>query len=131
MSGAAVFVSRWSGTLGFADPRERLGAPTAILDPLVSVLYEIDGKLVERIAAADPAAADLIADVRRRRSIAKLPDAEHRVALVVALFERVLVPAAVGSDRWYGACQRYLELLYAFDDAQRQISDAGCWALKR
>jgi hypothetical protein len=51
-------------------------------------------------------ASALLADTRWRRAVARLPDAEHRVALVVALFERVLVPSAVGSDKWYGACAR-------------------------
>jgi hypothetical protein len=128
MDGAAAHAgSGWFGTMGFDDPRERASrnAGNPLLDPVADTLADVEDGLLQRLADGEATATALLADTRWRRAVARLPDAEHRVALVVALFERVLVPSAVGSDKWYGACARYFELLFAFDDVEAQIRDAG------
>ncbi|MEJ7791993.1 MAG: hypothetical protein WKF65_08500 [Gaiellaceae bacterium] len=127
MDGAAAHAgSGWFGTIGFTDPRERANRSAG--DPLLDVadtLADVEDELLQRLADGEATASAFLADTRWRRAVARLPDAEHRVALVVALFERVLVPSAAGSDTWYGACARYFELLFAFDDVEAQIADAG------
>jgi hypothetical protein len=128
MEGAAAHAgSGWFGTMGLTDPRERASrnASNPLLDPVAEALADVEDDLLQRLADGDATASALLADTRWRRAVARLPDAEHRVALVVALFERVLVPSAVGTDKWYGACARYFELLFAFDDVEAQIADAG------
>ncbi len=127
MEGECAFADDWFGSTGFTDPRERaLNVPSSpMLDPAAHVLDDLDSNLLERLAAGDEPAAELLADTRWRRTITGVPDAEHRVALVVALFERALVPSAVRSDKWYGACQRCFELLLSFDDIERHVRDAG------
>jgi hypothetical protein len=131
MDGECGYASDWFGTMGFRDPRERAlrltGSP--VLDPVAHVLADVDPDLLDRIADGEGRAADFLADTRWRRAISTVPDAEHRVALLVALFERALVPSAVGSDKWYGACKRYFELLRSFDDVHQQVWDAGHYAL--
>jgi hypothetical protein len=128
MEGAAAHAgSGWFGTMGFTDPRERAtrNAGNPLLDAVADTLADVEDDLLQRLADGEATATALLADTRWRRAVARLPDAEHRVALVVGLFERVLVPSAVGSDKWYGACARYFELLFAFDDVEAQIADAG------
>jgi hypothetical protein len=128
MDGAAAHAgSGWFGTMGFDDQREHAtrGGGNPLLDPVAETLADVEDELLQRLADDEATATALLADTRWRRAVARLPDAEHRVALVVALFERVLVPSAVGSDKWYGACARYFELLFAFDDVEAQIADAG------
>jgi hypothetical protein len=133
MDGSAAHTSAgWFGSMRFRDPRDRMlefqGAPAH--DPLASALADLDDELLERIAAREPAALDLLADTRWRRAIAALPDAEHRVSLVVALFERVLVPSSVGGDKWPDACRRYLRELFMFDDVAQQLWDAGYYGTR-
>jgi hypothetical protein len=122
------FLSAW-----FSDPREwalrSRGHP--MLDPAGQVLAELSSDVLEKIAEADRPALDLLSDTRWRHAVASLPDAEQRVALVVALFERVLVPSAIGTERWFGACQRYFEFLLAFDDVNRQVWDAGYYGVHK
>jgi hypothetical protein len=128
LEGAAVHTSLgWFGSMGFGDPRERAVEPRGnpVDSPLAETLPDLDEELLRRIADREATAVDLLADTRWRRAVVSLPDAEHRVSLVVALFERVLVPSSVGGDKWYGACKRYLEPLFMFDDVERQIWDAG------
>ncbi|MEJ7791970.1 MAG: hypothetical protein WKF65_08375 [Gaiellaceae bacterium] len=128
MDGAAAHAgSGWFGTMRFDDPREHAtrGGGNPLLDPVAETLADVEDELLQRLADDEATATALVADTRWRRAVARLPDAEHRVALVVALFERVLVPSAVGGDKWYGACARYFELLFAFDDVEAQIADAG------
>jgi hypothetical protein len=125
--------SGWFGPAWFSDPRQRdLNRPPVVphLDPIAHSLPDLDDNLLRRIADGEPKAVELLADTRWRRAVANLPDAEHRVSLVVALFERVLVPSAVGTGKWYGACERYLELLYAFGDVTHQIWDAGYYGVR-
>ncbi len=133
MDGAAAHAgSGWFGTMGFDDPRERASrnAGNPLLDPVADTLADVEGELLQRLADGEATASAFLADTRWRRAVARLPDAAHRVALVVALFERVLVPSAVGSDKWYGACARYFELLFAFDDVEAQIADAGEYGVR-
>lgn len=131
MEGECGYANDWFGSTGFRDPRDRaLGATgSPMLDPAAHVLDELDADLIERIAAGDSTAVELLADTRWRRTISAVLDAEHRVALLVALFERALVPSAVGSDKWYGACKRYFEFLLSFDDIERQVHDAGYYGV--
>ena len=128
MDGAAAHAgSGWFGTMGFGDARERASrdAGNPLLDPVADTLADVEDELLQRLADGEATVSALLADTRWCRAVARVPDPEHRVALVVALFERVLVPSAVGSDKWYGACARYFELLFAFDDVEAQIRDAG------
>jgi hypothetical protein len=132
MDGDCCYASHWFGSMGFRDPRERaLSEPdTALLDPTGRVLPDIEAGLLQRIADGDVSARELLADTRWRRAIATVPDAEHRIALLVALLERALVPSAVASERWYGACARSFGLLLPFDDVRRQVWDAGYYGVR-
>ena len=133
MNGEAAYASSWFGTTQFTDPREeavRLADLTTMTDPAADALAQLEPELLQRIADSEEAALELVADTRWRRSVAHLPDQEHRISLAVALFERALVPSSVGTDKWYGACKHYFEALLAFDDVLGQIKDAGFYGVQ-
>lgn len=130
MHGECAYANSWFGTFGFEDPRERaLRLSFPLTDPAADVLVDLDEGVLDQLAAGAPVAQELLADIRWRRAVAVLPDAEHRISLLVALFERILVPSSAASSKWYGACERYFEWLFAFDDVRRQIWDAGVYGV--
>jgi hypothetical protein len=132
LNGAAAFTSGWWGSAGFSDPRvTHLPPLPALMSPVSSRLGDVDDGLIGRIAAADSDAQDLVADLRWFKDTMALRNLEQRLALLVSLIERLLVPAAVAGDRWRGAAQHYFEYLLAFDRVQRSIWDAIFYGVTR
>lgn len=132
MEGEVVCASGWFGATGFKDPRDaRRHSGPSWVDPIAETLAELDETLLNRIAAGDPAMTDLLTDIRWRRSVAAIPDPEHRIALLVALVERLLVPSDSDSETWLSACDRYLSFSVALGGIQDQIWDAGYYGVQR
>jgi hypothetical protein len=131
LDGAAAFTGDWWGSAWFSDPREVRFPTPALMSPVADGIGEIDDDLVRRIAIGDPDARDLVADLRWFKNTTALPDPEQRLALLVSLIERLLVPAAIEGDKWYGAAQHYFDYLLAFDDVQQAIWDAIYYGVNR
>jgi hypothetical protein len=98
---------------------------------MASGIGEISGDLVRRLAAGDPDARDLVADLRWFENTTALSDPEQRLALLVSLIERMLVPTAIQGDKWYGAAQHYFEYLLAFDGVQQVIWDTTYYGTRK
>jgi hypothetical protein len=130
LKGAAAFTDHWWGSAGFMDPRSQPPMP-ALMSPMASGIGEISGDLVRRLAAGDPDARDLVADLRWFENTTALSDPEQRLALLVSLIERMLVPTAIQGDKWYGAAQHYFEYLLAFDGVQQVIWDTTYYGTRK
>jgi hypothetical protein len=131
LDGAAAFTGDWWGSAWFSDPRDAQFPTPALMSPVASGIGEIDDDLVRRIAIGDSDARDLVTDLRWFKNTTTLRDGEQRLALLVSLIERLLVPAAITGDKWYGAAQHYFEYLLAFDEVQQAIWDATYYGVNR
>ena len=132
MEGEVICASGWFGATGFADPRDaqRDSGPSWV-DPIGESLSQLDEMLLNGIAADDSAMTDLLTDLRWRRSVAAIPDPAHRIALLVTLVERLLVPSGSESETWLSACDRYLSFSVALGGIQKQIWDAGYYGVQK